>query len=90
MANLLLDRQVSLLKYLTSGTAIFGDTGDASLDPALHGIDRGLLILEARFSHEKRMGKIAAVFSRTFEILAGDQAAIGTARDPGEGATTLR
>ena len=33
----LLQRQVSLLRYLTSGGAIFGDGGP--LDPDLHGVD---------------------------------------------------
>jgi hypothetical protein len=69
MAKRLLDRQVRLLEYLTSGDAIFRDRRDAPLDPALQGLDRGLLGLEARFSHEKRMEKIAAVFPRSFELL---------------------
>jgi hypothetical protein len=68
MSDLLLDRQVSLLAYLTSGAAIF-ETGDASPHAAIAGIDRALLRLEARFSHQKRMKKIAAVFPRTFELL---------------------
>jgi hypothetical protein len=76
MSKPLLDRQVSLLEYLTSRQAIFGDRADASLDQALQGIDCGLLQLEARFSHEKRMEKIVAVFPKTFEILGGDRAAI--------------
>jgi hypothetical protein len=76
MAKRLLDRQVSLLAYLTSGAAIFGERDNASLDPALQDIDRALLHLEARFSHEKRMEKIVAVFPRTFEILGDRRAAI--------------
>jgi len=72
----LLDRQVSLLEYLTSSGAIFGDGRDASLNQALQGIDRGFLRLEACFSHEKRMEKINAVFPRTFQMLGADQAAI--------------
>jgi hypothetical protein len=72
----LLNRQASLLEHLTSGAAIFGDRDDASLDPILQGIDRTLLRLEARFSHEKRMAKILAVFPRTFEILGDRRAAI--------------
>jgi hypothetical protein len=68
MANRLLDRQRSLLEYLTSSHAIFGE-GGGSLDPALQGLDVGLLRLEARFSYEKRMEKVAAAFPRTFEIL---------------------
>src|SRR5262245_24087786 len=54
MAKRLLDRQISLLDYLTSGAAIFGDKRRAALDPALQGLDVGLLRLEARFSYEKR------------------------------------
>lgn len=68
MANRLLDRQVSLLQYLTSGAAIFGDESATPLDLALRGIDPKLLRLEARFSHEKRMEKIIAAFPRTFAI----------------------
>jgi hypothetical protein len=72
----LLHRQVSLLIYLTSGAAIFGDGGATALDPALQGIDCGSLHLVARFSHNKRMEKIAATFSKTFEILGGAGTAI--------------
>jgi hypothetical protein len=72
----LLDRQVNLLEYLTSSNAIFGSEGGTSLDQSLQGIDRGLLRLEARFSHEKRMEKISAVFFRTFQLLGPDHAAI--------------
>ena len=68
MPKRLLDRQVSLLEYLTNGGAIFGETADAALDQGLQGIDRGCSHIEARFSHEKRMEKIAAVFPRTFEL----------------------
>jgi hypothetical protein len=73
MARRLLDRQVRLLEYLTSGGAIFRDNGNAPLDLALQGVDRGLLDVEARFSHEKRMEKIAAVFPKTFELLGPGQ-----------------
>jgi hypothetical protein len=72
----LLDRQVSLLEYLTSRGAIFGGERDASLDQGLQGLDRGLLRLEACFSHEKRMSKIGSVFPRTLQLLGTDQAAI--------------
>jgi hypothetical protein len=65
----LLDRQARLLEYLTSSSAIFGGDGDAPLDQTLHGIDRRLLRLEARFSHDKRMKKIIAVFPKTFRLL---------------------
>jgi hypothetical protein len=68
----LLDRQASLLDYLTSPAAIFGED-DATLARDLDGVDRGLLRLEARFSHEKRMEKIIGVFPRTFEILGAKQ-----------------
>src|ERR1700730_17058185 len=73
MANRLLDRQVSLLEYLSSAAAIFGDQANAPVDPALQGIDRGLLRLEARFACNERIEKIIAVFPRTFEILGADQ-----------------
>jgi hypothetical protein len=76
MAKRLLDRQVRLLEYLTSGDAIFRDRREAPLDPALEGLDRGLLGLEARFSHEKRMEKIAAVFPKSFELLGNSLDAI--------------
>src|SRR5712692_10534110 len=74
MANRLLDLQVSLLEYLTSGTAIFGDNGDTSLDQSLRGMDREMLRLEALFSYRKRMEKIVAIFPKTFELLGSDQA----------------
>jgi hypothetical protein len=69
MTRRLLDRQVRLLEYLTSGDAIFRGNRRAPVDPALAGIDRGMLDLEARFSHEKRMEKIAAVFPVTFDLM---------------------
>jgi hypothetical protein len=76
MTKRLLDRQASLLKYLTSGAAILGNAKPA-LDHNLRGLDSRLLHLEARFSHNKRMDKIIAVLPRTFEIL-GDGRAIAT------------
>ena len=72
----LLDRQISLLEYLTSGEAIFGDVGSTSRNPLLQGFDRALLHIEARFSHEKRMEKIAAVFPKTFALFGDDRDAI--------------
>jgi hypothetical protein len=69
MSNRLLDRQTRLLEFLTSGSAIFDDLGGVSHDGAPGGVDRGLLRLEARFSHQKRMEKIAAVFPKTFEVI---------------------
>lgn len=73
MAKRLLDRQVRLLEYLTSGAAIFDGGGSPSLDPSLRGIDHRLLRLEARFSYDKRMEKIVAVFPRTLRILDSDR-----------------
>ena len=72
----LLDLQVELLDYLTSSAAIFGDEPQAALDPALDGIDRGLLRLEARLSYGKRIDKIITVFPRTFEILGSETVSI--------------
>ncbi len=76
MASDLLDRQVRLLEHLTSGAAIFGTGSGASIDQAPPGIDAGLLHLEARFSHEKRMAKIEWVLTRTLDLLGGARAAI--------------
>ena len=76
MTERLLERQVRLLEFLTSRDAIFGGETGSPVDPALEGFDRGLLRLEARFSYEKRMDKIARVFPRTFSLLASDSAAI--------------
>jgi hypothetical protein len=73
MANRLLHRQTSLLEYLSSAPAIFGDQADAPVDPALQGIDRGVLRLVARFACNKRIERIIAVFPRTFEILGAEQ-----------------
>ena len=72
----LLDRQASLLEYLTSSEAVFGDSCGSSRTPTLQGIDRRLLHIEARFSHEKRMDKIAAVFPKTFALLGEDRDAV--------------
>jgi hypothetical protein len=72
----LLDRQARLLDYLTSSGAIFGEDGDATLDPALQGLDTRLLRLEARFSHEKRMEKITAVFPKTCRLLGTELASV--------------
>jgi hypothetical protein len=72
----LLDRQVRLLDCLTSSGAIFGEDAGATLDPVLQGMDPRLLRLEARFSHEKRMEKIAAVFPKTYRLLGAARAVI--------------
>jgi hypothetical protein len=71
MSDTLLERQASLLEHLTSAGAIFGE-GDLSSDA--FGFRRGLLHLEAKYSHQKRMEKIEAVLPRTLALL-------GTERD---------
>ncbi|HEY1363989.1 MAG TPA: hypothetical protein VGF60_17245 [Xanthobacteraceae bacterium] len=76
MADRLLNRQASLLEYLTSGEAIFDRASRALPSPPLAGIDPRLLHLEARFSHEKRMQKIREVFPRTFALLGARRARI--------------
>jgi hypothetical protein len=76
MASRLLDRQVRLLEHLTSGAAIFGAGCAASIDQAPRGIDCGLLHLEARFSHEKRMAKIEWVLSSTIGLLGSAKPAV--------------
>jgi hypothetical protein len=73
MDNRLLDRQASLLEYLSSTTNMFGDHADTPVDPALQGIDPGVLRLQARFICNKRLEKIIAVFPRTFDILGADR-----------------
>jgi hypothetical protein len=73
MADRLLDRQVSLLDYLSSAAALFGDQANTPVGPGLYGIDRGLLRLEARFACNRRIEKIIAVFPRTLDILGTDQ-----------------
>jgi hypothetical protein len=72
MNRLRLERQAGLLEYLTGGGAIFGE-GDLSL--SRFGIDRGLLHLEAKFSHQKRMDKIKSVLPRTFDHMGSRQEA---------------
>jgi hypothetical protein len=72
MAHRLLDRQASLLDYLGSDDAVFGEERAATVDPALAGIDDELLRIEARFSYEKRMTKIQVLLPRTFELLGGE------------------
>src|SRR5229473_4512399 len=76
MANRLLDRQVSLLEYLTSGAAIFGDKSSAPAPRPLRGFDSSLLQMEARFSYDKRMKKIAGIFPKTFAILGDNRDAV--------------
>jgi hypothetical protein len=79
MLDRLLDRQTSLLAHLTSSAGIFGAARSLSNEPALHGLDLGLLHLEARFSHEKRMQKIEWVLTQTFAHLGDSRWAL--ARD---------
>jgi len=76
MSRRLLDRQVELVEYLTSSAAIFDDAGDAPI-AVPHGLHRGRLHLEARFSHQKRMEKIAGVLPRTFALMGARRAVIG-------------
>jgi hypothetical protein len=76
MINRLLDRQVSLVEYLTSVAAIFDNEVNVPADPALQKIDQGLLRLQARFCCNKRIKKIIAAFPRTFEVLGADQGSI--------------
>jgi uncharacterized protein (UPF0276 family) len=73
MRNPLIERQASLLEYLTGGGAIFGED---DLSVSCFGIDRGLLHLEAKFSHWKRMEKIKAVFPRTLDHMGSRREAI--------------
>ena len=76
MTKSVLDRQSSLIQYLTSGSAIFGDVESRGDDTAPEGIDPHLLGIEARFSFEKRMSKIAAVFSLTLDLLGASRDAL--------------
>jgi hypothetical protein len=76
MSKPLLDRQIELLAYLTSNTAIFGDHRGTPLPGSLRGLDRRRLDLEARFSHQKRMEKIFAVFPETLRLLGADGEAV--------------
>jgi hypothetical protein len=72
MSDTLLERQASLLQHLTSAGAIFGE-GDLSSDA--FGFHRGLLHLEAKYSHQKRMEKIEAVLPRTLALLGAEREA---------------
>jgi hypothetical protein len=69
----LLHRQISLIDYLTSAAVLLGDKGNVAADPALQGIDKGVLRLVARFCHNRRIKKILGAFPRTLEILGADQ-----------------
>jgi hypothetical protein len=76
MSTRLLHLQTSLLEYLTSAAAIFGDRRVLPADHDLHGVDIGRLRFEARFSFDKRLAKISSVFPRTFAIFTGDWAPV--------------
>jgi hypothetical protein len=67
MSNPLFARQSRLLAYLTSSDAIFGR--QSPLPEPFAGIHTGLLRLEACFSYQKRIAKIAAVLPRTLDLL---------------------
>ena len=69
MSDRLLDRQVELIEHLTSGAGIFGAGRGTSADHAGLGIHGGLLHLEARFSHDKRMAKIEWALTTTLDLL---------------------
>lgn len=73
MARRLLDRQRSLVEFLTSNAGILDDNRDASSAAQLEGIDAELLRVEAHFSYAKRMEKIAAVLPRTFELMGAGE-----------------
>jgi hypothetical protein len=76
MTKRLLDRQASLLHYLSSGVAMFGAQADAPADRALRGFDPRALRLQARYICNKRLEKIVTVFPRTLRILGADQRSI--------------
>jgi hypothetical protein len=75
MRSPLLDRQASLLEHLTSGATIFR-TGAAAASACELGVHAGLLHLEARFSHEKRMAKIKWALPKTLELLGPNRSLI--------------
>src|SRR5215471_1339075 len=76
MAHRLLQRQARLVEHLTSSAGIFAAVRGISNDPMLYGLDLGLLHLEARFSHEKRMQKIEWVLTQTLELLGRKRDAV--------------
>jgi len=75
MSNRLIDRQLSLLEYLTSGAAIFGSPC-VNADHTCSGIESGLLDREARFSFDKRMGKVRAVLPLTVALIENNGIAV--------------
>jgi hypothetical protein len=68
MTKRLLDRQSDLLHHLTGVAAIF-DAGADAVTPSLQRFNRRLLAIEARFSFEKRLSKIEAVFPSSFDLI---------------------
>jgi hypothetical protein len=72
MSRSLSERQAGLIEYLTSGGAIFGE---GNISGARFGLNCGLLHVEAKHSHQKRMGKIEAVLARTLDLLGTSRAA---------------
>src|SRR5262245_34424276 len=75
----LLARQVWLLNFLSSTQVVFGEVSGISASAKLFGIDPRMLFLEARFSYNKRMEKIAALLPKTFELLDGELARLAPA-----------
>jgi hypothetical protein len=65
----LLERQASLIEFMTSSATVFGGAREFALQPAPEGIDSALLRVEAKFSYAKRMEKITAVLPKTFALL---------------------
>jgi hypothetical protein len=76
MATKLLNLQIKLLEYLTSAEAIFRHGREFPLDANLRGLNLELLHTEARFSHEKRMQKIAANFPKTLNLFGKERDAV--------------
>jgi hypothetical protein len=72
----LLQRQASLIEFMTSSATVFGAAHDLALPPTLAGIDGALLRVEAQFSYAKRMEKITAVLPKIFALLGAREAAI--------------
>jgi hypothetical protein len=70
----LLDRQIELLRHLTSAQLLFGETtvSERSRDPVLRGISIPRLQLEAEMSYRKRMARVARLLRRTCSLL-GDR-----------------
>lgn len=69
MSSMLLEKQIALLQHFTSSAAIFDRNRAAYANSALVGFSGERLLLEARFSHKKRMAKIIGFFPRTVTIL---------------------